>query len=147
MKKFEFRLERALEWRTKRFEVERDRQQVLLAELAAIDSDIREREAAALTPCDAVMTGRELTARQYFHDRLRRELEELATRRQGCVKRLDEQNQVVVTAHRDVRLLERLKETARERWQAAADLELDQLASEAYLAQWSRRMRDESRRG
>lgn len=139
MKRFEFRLQRVLEWRDKRLEIEREKQRMLIAELAAIDSSIREHEEARNAPYDGVMTGLDLAALQQFRDRLERELVQLAQRRHECSIRVAQQNEAVVVAHRDVRLLERLRENMLQRWQRAADLELDQIASETFLAQFTRR--------
>ncbi len=52
--------------------------------------------------------------------------------------RADKQQQAVVEARRRVRLLEKLEERKRKEWQAAADREQEDLASELYLAGWKR---------
>lgn len=140
MKKFEFRLERVLEWRNTKLEKEREKQRTLLAELESIEAAVRQCEVELRAPYEAVMTGRELAVRQSYRDRLERMLEMLAQKRVDCQRRIAAQNAEVVKANRDVRLIEMLKEKALERWHAAMDREIEELASEAFLAQWARKM-------
>jgi hypothetical protein len=45
----------------------------------------------------------------------------------------------MLEARRRLRLLERLKDRRMAEWRAARDKELEELASESYLAKWQRR--------
>ncbi len=66
-------------------------------------------------------------------------VKELALKRLECQKELAAQQAALVEARRRCRLLERLKERRATEWRSAADRELEELASDSYLAQWARR--------
>jgi hypothetical protein len=48
----------------------------------------------------------------------------------------------MLEARRRSRLLDRLRERRLEEWEATRDKELDEIASESYLAQWNRQASD-----
>jgi flagellar FliJ protein len=143
MKAFRFSLERALEWRRAELEQAEARFKQQTAELAAIDRQRAESEAADLRAEIEVrawqpVSGEDLAALAAFRTSMRRQRDLLQVRRLECERNLAERQKEMMEARRRVRLLERLKERRLAEWQAAFDHELEQQAAESYLAQWSR---------
>jgi hypothetical protein len=56
-----------------------------------------------------------------------------------CLKELAARQAALLEDRRRCRLLERLKERRWAEWQLARDRDLEDLASDSYLAQWTRR--------
>jgi hypothetical protein len=140
---FRFPLDRVLDWRRTQLEVQEAEFRRRMAALAAVDRVRAEVEAAAVTTELEVrrwneVAGGELAALGDFRLHTRAQERELAARRSGCVKAVAEQQSAMLEARRHCRLLERLKERRLAEWKSARDRELDQLASESYLAQWGR---------
>ena len=63
----------------------------------------------------------------------------IAAQRAAREQDLARQRQTMLEARRRYRLLERLRDRRWEEWRAAASRELENFASESYLAQWTRR--------
>jgi hypothetical protein len=138
---FHFPLQKVLEWRRKQLEVEEARFRQRLAALAAVDHARAELEAAALrAECEvrrsSRIAGSDLAALNSYRIRARADASRLAERRVGCARALAAQKAVMLEARRRCRLLERLRERREGEWKTAAGRELDQIASESYLAQW-----------
>ena len=144
MTTFQFPLQRALDWRRTQLQLAEARVEQQLAALAAIDQ--------AFTQLDAVGQRTELEVRQFARleggdlsalgsYRLANKVraKELAAKRAELQKELAARQTVMLESRRRCRLLERLKERRLTEWKAAADKELDELASDSYLAQWARR--------
>jgi hypothetical protein len=55
-----------------------------------------------------------------------------------CQKTFETQQSIMLEARRRCRLLERLKDRRLADWTSARDHELDELASESFLAKWAR---------
>jgi flagellar export protein FliJ len=144
MTAFRFPLQRALDWRRTQLELAEARVEQQLASLAAIDQ--------ARTSLDAIGQGAETEVRRFtglvggdlsalgsFRLALKGRARDLAVKRVECERELAARQAAVLEARRRYRLLERLKERRRAEWQSAAERELDELAADSYLAQWSRR--------
>jgi len=143
MQRFQFRLERVLEWRRKKCQMEESRLAVCLglvhatqqrieqlqAERASIDQELLER--SAIPAADFLNLG---------HYRLRAAQEEvgLATERQQRVLSASEQRARVQQAQQGVKLLEKMRARRMEEYATLAGRELEQVAAEAYLAGWPR---------
>ena len=143
MKSFRFSLERALEWRRAELEQAEARFKQQTAELAAIERQRAESEAADLRAETEVrawrpVSGEDLAALAAFRTGMRRQWELLQARRLECERTLAERQKEMMEARRRVRLLERLKERRLAEWRADFDRELEQQAAESYLAQWGR---------
>lgn len=143
MKAFRFSLERALEWRRVELERAEARYKLQAAELAAIDRQRAESDAADLRAETEVrawqpVSGEDLAALGAFRLGMRRQRVLLQARRRECEMTLAERQKEMMEARRRVRLLERLKERRLAEWRAAFDRELEQQAAESYLAQWGR---------
>lgn len=146
MKRFVFPLERVLEWRRIRVEVERSHLERLLGEQRRLEEAAAElataleesrgalsRQAAAKGPIEAAA----LAALEEFAAGARIQLETLRRRQAELAGRIQTQRTRLAAARRDLRLLEKLRERARAAWELDYARELEQLASELYLARWA----------
>lgn len=143
MQRFRFRLDRVLEWRRKEYRVEETRlaaavAQVLVTEgkierlrteRASIERDLLVRTAIPAT--DFLNLGR-------YRLRADKEGIGLAEERRQRLLATAERRARVQQAQQRVKLLEKMRERRLEEHTAAANLELESLAAEAYLARWSR---------
>jgi flagellar export protein FliJ len=140
---FRFSLEKVLDWRRTQLEFEEiqyRRQLAMLAELDHQQAELQESGKSAerqVREWNPVAAG-ELEALGGFRLHVRRRQQEMAAPRAECRKQLDRQYNLMLEARRRLRLLERLKERKLTEWRAARDKELEELASESYLANWSR---------
>ena len=139
MKSFHFPLERALEWRRGQLELEENRVRRQAAAVAEIDRTRAELEATAIRAEVQVqawtpLAGQDLAALARFREYVDHQERTLAVRRAACQRQLEEQRKVMLEARRRCRLLERLRERRLAEWRAASDRELEQFASECYLA-------------
>ena len=141
MQNFQFRLERILNWRRKEFEAEEARLGILVAErkrLEAARCEILSAWDRAGTKLLAMgrVDGGDLAALGGFRVRLQRDLEANARERREAAERLAGQQARVMEAHRRVRLLEKLRHRKLEEWRVAWNREIENFASEAFLARW-----------
>jgi flagellar export protein FliJ len=142
--RFQFRLQKVLEWREKQLELEDIRFKQQLAAIAGLDQARAELQSAGLQAemqlrTSQVVSGRDLSALAGFRRYIQMQNRDLEGRRAEAQKNLEAQQKVMLEARRRCRLLERLKDRRLSEWQAACDRELDALASESYLAGWIRR--------
>jgi flagellar biosynthesis chaperone FliJ len=141
---FRFRLQKVLDWRQMQLEIEELNFKRQAAALADLDRARAELEAAAIKAEVQVrdwspLAGRDLAALGSFRLYVKTKEREIAARRAECQEKLDAQQRVMLEARRRCRLLERLKERRFAEWDLAQNRELEQLATESYLAQWSQR--------
>ena len=143
MARFEFSLEKVLRWRAvelsgeeaklKALVQEQLHLQTLLAEVSAERSklisslgsmpDLRGDDLRTLTACGL---------------RLRRTAENLAQQLMRCSRELSKQRKKYSEAKRRVRLLEELKDRRLREWKYQEAAQLEELASESFLAKWNR---------
>jgi hypothetical protein len=149
VKSFRFPLDKALEWRRAQLEVgeaqfkrevaalaELDRRRDALRESARLaDAQVREWES---------VTGRDLAALAEFRLHVKAREREMAGQRAEQVKRIAARQAAMLEARRRCRLLERLRDRRLEEWRGAEARELEELASESYLANWNRKSRNAS---
>jgi hypothetical protein len=144
MSAFRFSLEKALEWRRKQLELEEVRYKQRMAAVAELDG-ARAALAAEGIRAEAEVrqwseiVGRDLAALGSFRLDIKKREGEIGLRRVECLREAAAQQTIMLEARRRARLLERLKERRRAEWQSAEDRELENLASESFLAQWARR--------
>jgi hypothetical protein len=143
MNSFRFPLQKVLDWRHTQLELEEARFKQQLAALAALDRERAGWEAAGIKAEIQVrdwtpLAGRDLTALGNFRLNVKQRESEIDTRRLECRKSLEAQQGAMMEARRRCRLLERLQNRKRAEWQSARDHELEQLASESFLAKWGR---------
>jgi hypothetical protein len=141
--RFQFPLERVLDWRRKQLELEEARFQQAVANVATVDKARLELETGVAQAETAVREwGRvaawELRALAEYRAHVRDEEARLAVRRAQCERAQAEHQAAMMEARRRCRLLERLRERRLAEWKAAGDRELEEIASESYLAQWGR---------
>jgi flagellar biosynthesis chaperone FliJ len=141
MNAFRFPLEKVLAWRRSELELAELKFQQLTAAVAAVDKALAELETAGIRAEILVrdwspVCGRDLAALGNFRLHVRKKNTELAARRAECAGRLAAGRGAMLEARRRLRLLERLKQRRLEDWRIARDKELEELASESYLARW-----------
>ena len=144
MTSFRFPLQKALDWRRTQLELEEARFKQRAAAMADLDRERAEIEASGIRAEFAVrhwqpLAGLDLAALGSFRLQVKQREVQLATRRADCQRELDARQAAMLEARRRCRLLERLKERRLAEWQSARDRELEELASESYLALWNRR--------
>jgi len=142
MSAFRFPLEKVLDWRRSELELAELKFQQLTAALAAVDKARAELETAGIRAEILVrdwspVCGRDLAALGSFRLHVRKKDAELAARRAECAASVAAGRSAMLEARRRFRLLERLKERRLEDWRAARDREMENLASESYLARWT----------
>ena len=98
-------------------------------EAAGIKAELQVRQSPTIT-------GRELAALGNFRLLVRSREAEIARERAERVKSLAAQVLALLEAQRRCRLLERLRARRLEEWSVAGNKEIEELASETYLAQW-----------
>jgi flagellar biosynthesis chaperone FliJ len=141
MQRFQFRLDRVLEWRRKQCQMEEKRLADCLAlvraakrkvaqlqaERAAVERELLER--SAIPAADFLNLGR-------YRVRADKEETEAAEERRQRLLSAAEQRARVQRTRQRVRLLEKMRDRRLEEHTAAAGRELENLAAEAYLARW-----------
>jgi hypothetical protein len=144
MKVFRFALQRVLEWRRLQLELEENRFKSQRAVLAALDGERAALEAAAIGAEMQVrgwapLRGGDLDSLSSFRQHVQNKKHRLSERREEGQRQLDAQGAAMLEARRRCRLLERLRERQWAEWRAAGDRELEQFATENYLAGLARR--------
>jgi hypothetical protein len=140
---FRFPLQKVLAWRKTELELEEARYRSQLEALAAIDRERARLEGAGAAAEEQVrvwnpVAGGELSALGSFRLHMKHREFALAQPRTECLQKIAAQQQAMLAARRRLRLLERLRERRLAEWTAARDRELEALASESYLASWTR---------
>ena len=146
MKSFRFSLDKVLEWRRTQLELEEARYRQQVEALAALDRERARLEASGAAAEQQVrawnpVAGCELEALGTFRLHMKHRELDLARPRADCLKKLAAQQKAMLEARRRVRLLERLRERRLSEWTHERDRELEELASESYLAGWARQER------
>ena len=143
MRNFRFSLEKILSWRRAELHAEEARLAVLFTERSRLDArraaicDVRESAARQLLAAGPV-DGSELESLQGYRRRLEKELIAMDRRRAQSAEQIALQQARVVDAHRRARLLEKLRARRLEEWRTEWQREVENFASEAFLARWHR---------
>lgn len=143
MTPFRFRLEKVLQLRRKQFELEEAKYQQRTREAAELEAERSRMEAAGIGAETQVrawspVTGSDLAALANYRKYVAAQEQQIAVRHAEARKRAEEQQKAMQEARRRCQLLERLKERRLAEWQAAANKELEELASDSHLARLSR---------
>ena len=146
MNAFRFSLDKVLAWRRTELDLEEVKFKRQLAALADLDRERAALEAAGVraeidTRNFNPLAGGDLAGLANFRLHVQVAEKRIASRRVECQRQLAAQQSAMLEARRRCRLLERLKERRHAEWQAACDRELEELASESFLAQFARRQR------
>jgi|SRR5580698_3792600 flagellar FliJ protein len=142
MKKFDFPLDRVMDFRRTQVRIEEAKLEVLYTGLRAIDArevaliQQKAKSEKALKSADSV-TGQDLQLFDSYGRAMREELKRMDKTRVECRKRIAAQLAVVVVKRREVKLLEHLKEQKLDKWEEEMSKEIDSQAEEAYLAKWN----------
>ena len=142
MTAYRFGLQKALDLRLKQLEKEEaefKRQTAAVADLERMRADLaaaKLREETLVRDAKS-LSGYDLAVLSAFRLLVEKRDKEIAARIVEARKKLAAQQAVMLEARRRGRLLERLKERGLTEWEAARDKELEEMASESYLAQWS----------
>ncbi len=144
MTSFRFPLEKVLRLRYTQLELEEARFRRQAAELATLDRALAEMEASAIGAeadlrAQKVVTGRDLAALGGYRMAVKEREEQIVQQRDACRRLVAERQAAMMEARRRFRLLEKLKERRLGEWEKARDRELEEIASESFLARWSGR--------
>ena len=144
MKRFRFPLEAVRHWRAEVVEVEQAKLRGLFGELSQLESRRQEldserareeREALARPALSAF----DLIALDQFRQYVELEKRRLGEQAADCQRRIAEQQQRLVEARRQYRLLEKLKQRNFSQWLGQWAREQETLAAEIHLAQRARK--------
>jgi hypothetical protein len=143
MTSFRFPLQKVLDWRQSQLELEEMRFKQQIAALADLDRTRAELEATGIKAEIQVrgwsaLAGCDLAALGSFRLDVKQKENQIASRRVECQKTFEAQQRTMLEARRRCRLLERLKDRRLADWTSARDHELEELASESFLAKWGR---------
>ena len=143
MKKFEFPLDRVLDWRRTQARLEESKLERLRADLHAIESQlaeavrVRQESARELITAKSV-TGMELAALDDFRQASATECAKLEQASAEAGKRVTDQLVVVTAKRRDVKLLENLRTRRLDAWNSELNREIELEAGELFLAHLGR---------
>ena len=142
MQRFQFRLERALEWQRNQRKLAEE--EVRLSLLAIAETDQRAATLKALRAAvdqDVItrpaVTAADLSALARFRNRAKRDAAGLARRKSEQVQVLDRHRVRLTNEHRRERLFEKLRERALSEYTRELDREMEALAAECHLARWT----------
>jgi flagellar export protein FliJ len=143
VKKFAFRLERLLQWRTLEREQEEGRLQALFSELEQLDAARRALEGNLESAEESVLRPDVFTEERQALDGYRRfvtnERKRLLGLRGELETRIEKQRLVLVEAERKVEALSRMRDDKKAEWRAELDKEQENMVSELVVARWGRR--------
>jgi flagellar export protein FliJ len=143
MTRFQFRLQKVMEWREKQLDMEEAIFKRHAAEVTSLER-ARDNLAAAATQAELqlhtlqVLDGSDLSALAGFQRHVQTQRVALALQHSAAQQSMAKQQEAMLEARRRCRLLERLKQRRLGEWEKARDRELDEVASESYLAGWAR---------
>jgi flagellar export protein FliJ len=141
VKRFEFRLARVRDLRKQQLEVEEAKLESLMAERAALVSELGRIEGEA-AETRGTMRGGGAALELLAADRYLRHLAARRRQQEGRIaewhRRAAAQREAVVGARRRLKLLESLEAKRLAEWKAEADREQESLSAELYLARRAR---------
>lgn len=143
MKRFEFTLARARDFRRQQLDLEEASMQKLLGERQALEAEAARLESeVSRTRSSLMVTGSveawELAAANLYLRHLGVEQTRHAAKVADWQNRMRRQQEAVVEGRRRVRLMEKLEKKQRDAWQAGVDREQEALDAELFLARWKR---------
>ncbi len=143
MKAFQFSLERVLQWRATQLHLAEEKlsqTQNLLAQLSSQEQMLvaSYQNTAAELVSWAALGGAELHRLSAFRERTLRLRQAVHVQKVSCEALIREQQQQVLEAKKQHRILEKLKERQWENWQYLHEREIENTAADSYLANWVR---------
>jgi hypothetical protein len=144
MNSFRFSLQKVLDWRRTQLDMEEQLFRQQSAAMARLEQESAQLTAAGNTAELQVRTwnpvaGGELAALGNYRLHVKLRETEFTVSRAQCRKELERREKIMLETRRRMRLLERLKEHRMAEWCKDRDKELEDLASDAYLAKWKPR--------
>jgi hypothetical protein len=146
MKRFVFPLQRVMDWRTlqvrseeeeKLANLQQQAEALALRENALTTAELNSEIELLKRPS---IEGSDLQALALFQERVHKERANLQVRRKQFEAQVVEQRKRLLKARRDVRVLEKLKESRLRTWTYMSDRETENTAAESFLAKWAREM-------
>ncbi len=142
MKKFRFPLERLLNYRRSRLAAEQARLERLLAELAGLEQqraalEREERMVSDSLRCLPELTSDQLAAVAAFRRFAAQEAVRLAEEATAAASRVAAQRESVLSARREVEVLEKLRERRLHDWRREVDQETERQTAELVVARWA----------
>ena len=143
MAKFQFSLEKVLRWRSVELTAEEAKLKALVQEQLHLQTQLAEVSAERSKLISSLgsmpdLRGDDLRTLTACGLRLRRNAENLAQQLLRCSRDLAKQRRSYSQAKRRVRLLEELKDRRLREWKYEEAAQLEELASESFLANWNR---------
>jgi flagellar export protein FliJ len=143
MARFQFSLEKVLRWRGVELTAEEAKLKALVQEqlhLQTLLADVSAERSKLISSLGSMpdLRGDDLRTLTACGLRLRRTAETLAQRLLQCGRELTKQRKKYSEAKRRVRLLEELKDRRLHEWKYEEAAQLEELASESFLANWNR---------
>ena len=149
MKRFQFSLQRVLEWRSlqmraaeeKLTRLQEEQSALVHRETALRAAEIKAEMGLLKLP---VMDGADLQSLAAFQLKMRSERAELQALEVKNQAEIVAQRNRVLIARRDFRVVEKLRERRLQAWTYLTDREIEATAAENYLARWARSDANES---
>jgi flagellar export protein FliJ len=143
MAKFQFSLEKVLRWRSVELTAEEAKLKALVQEQLHLQTQLAEVSAERSKLISSLgsmpdLRGDDLRTLTACGLRLRRNAENLAQQLLRCGRDLAKQRRSYSQAKRRVRLLEELRDRRLREWKYEEAAQLEELASESFLANWNR---------
>jgi flagellar export protein FliJ len=143
MARFEFSLERVLRWRSVELAAEEAKLKQLVQEqlhLQSVLAQVSAERSKLISSLGSMpnLSGDDLRTLTACGLRLRRNAENLAQQLVRCGRDLGVQRKKYSEAKRRVRLLEQLKDRRMQEWKYQEAAQLEELASESFIAKWNR---------
>jgi flagellar export protein FliJ len=143
MAHFQFSLERVLRWRSVELAAEEAKLKQLVQEqlhLQSVLAEVSTERSKLISSLGSMpnLSGDDLRTLTACGLRLRRNAENLAQQLHRCGRNLGEHRKKYGQAKRRVRLLEELKGRRLREWKYQEAAQLEELASESFLANWNR---------
>jgi|SRR5580698_868665 flagellar export protein FliJ len=143
MARFEFSLERVLRWRAVELAAEEAKLKQLVQEqlhLQSVLAQVSAERSKLISSLGSIpnLSGDDLRTVTACGLRLRRTAENLAQQLHRCGRDLGVQRKKYSEAKRRVQLLEQLKDRRLQEWKYQEAAQLEELASDSYLAKWNR---------
>ncbi|MCS7023399.1 MAG: hypothetical protein NZV14_01255 [Bryobacteraceae bacterium] len=143
MKRFRFELDPALRWRKQRLDLHQAKLQQLNWELGRVRAASQQlasdyQQAEAFTRSHSEINAADLQALAAYRYAIDERQRQLRRQEAQLVEDVERQRRLWMEEARQLQLLEKLKQRKRQEWSQQLAREIDQQASEAYLAQWKR---------
>jgi flagellar export protein FliJ len=146
VQRFQFRLQRVLQWQQRVCRIEEDTLRVFMAAAAETDDKLERLAAEALAIERDVSTrtawaGADLRALAAFRRSVSSTRQQLEIERRARLANVDAQRQKLLTERRRLHIFEKLRDRALAEHTRATDRELEAIGLESYLSTWVSGMR------